>query len=122
MELFLENLGEDELPLVGAMGVEYTVKQIKHFIMEICGHLAETPCGDETETACAVLIRLLAFVAMRPLPEGMGPMSDCERWAAIRVLDALRKSEATEPAEKQQIYILTYLLKGFTCRGCPSEQ
>lgn len=117
-ELYLENLGEDELPLVGMMGVDYTVGSVKKMIMEICGHLAETPVGEDTEVACGVLIRLLAFVALKPLPEGMEPMSDCDRWKALRVLEVLRKDEKTEPEEKQQIFLLQFLLKGYTCAGC----
>lgn len=122
MELFLENIGEDEQPLVGSMGVDYTVGQIKKMILEICAHLAETPMGDDTEVACTVLMQLLAFVAMQSLPEGMEPMSDCDRWSALRVLEQLRKAEATEAEEKQQIYLIQFLLKGYTCAGCTQSK
>lgn len=117
-ELYLENLGEDELPLVSMMGVDYTVGDVKKMIMEICGCLAETPIGEDTDVACEVLIRLLAFVALKPLPDGMEPMSDCDRWKALRVLDRFRKDEKTGQEEKQQAYLLQYLLKGYTCAGC----
>ena len=118
MELYLENIGEDDLPLVGAMGVEYTVARVKRMILERAGQLAETPAGEEDGVACAVLMKLLAFVSMQPLPDGMEPMSDCDRWTALRVLERIRKSDLMSETEKQETYILQFLLKGFECAGC----
>ncbi len=118
MELLLENLGEDDLPLVEAMGVGYTVARVKKIIMEQCGRLAETPTGEDDATTCGVLMQLLAFVSMTPLPEGMEPMSDCDRWTALRVLDRIRKAEMTEDKEKQELYVLQFLLKGYDCASC----
>jgi hypothetical protein len=118
MELLLENLGEDELPLVEAMGVGYTVARIKKMILELCGRLAETPAGEEDGVTCNVLLQLLAFVSMKPLPDGMEPMSDCDRWTALRVLDRIRKSEITVETEKQEIYVVQFLLKGYDCAAC----
>ena len=117
MEFYPENLGEDELPLVNAMGVDYTVGQIKKYILELSCFISETPVIEDRETVLAVLVRLLAFVSMEPVPEGVEPISDCDRWTALRGLEKIRKDEATADADKQQIYILQYLLKGYD-RGC----
>lgn len=117
MELFLENLGEDELPLVEAMGVSFTVARIKKMILELCGRLAEKPSGEEDGITCGVLLQLLAFVSLKPLPEEAEPMSDCDRWTALRNLDRIRQADVTADAEKQEIYVLQFLLKGYECKG-----
>ena len=116
MEFYPENIGEDDLPLVCAAGVDYTCAQVKKMIAELCGFLAETPTED-SETVLAVLIRLLAFVSMEPVPEGVPELSDCDRWTALRCLEKLRKDESTADTEKQQIYIIQFLLKGYD-RSC----
>ena len=43
MEFYPENLGDDEMPLVNAMGVDYTVGQIKKYIIDLSCFLSETP-------------------------------------------------------------------------------
>ena len=117
MEFYPENLGDDEMPLVNAIGVDYTVGQIKKYILDLSCFLSETPTLDNSETILAVLVRLLAFVSMEPVPEGVEPISDCDRWLALRGLEKIRRDEMTSDADRQQIYILQFLLKGYDC-GC----
>lgn len=117
MEFYPENLGDDEMPLVNAMGVDYTVGKIKKFILDLSCFISETPTFEDSATLLAVLVRLLAFVSMEPVPQGVEPISDCDRWTALRGLEKIRKDEATSDADRQQIYILQFLLKGYD-RGC----
>ena len=91
MEFYPENLGEISLPLVGAMGVEYTVGQVRDMITELLGHLSETPEGEETGVTCTALVRLLAFILLEPVPEGVPELSECDRWSALRLLERIRK-------------------------------
>ena len=118
MEFYPENLGEISLPLVGAMGVEYTVGQVRDMITELLGHLSETPEGEETGVTCTALVRLLAFILLEPVPEGVPELSDCDRWSALRLLDRIRKQEKTSDTEKQHIYIIQFLMKGYECHVC----
>lgn len=118
MEFYPENLGEESLPLVGAMGVEYTVGHVRDMITELLGHLSETPEGEETGVTCTALVRLLAFILLEPVPQGVEELSECDRWSALRLLDRIRKQEKTTDTEKQHIYIIQFLMKGYECHAC----
>ena len=67
MELYLENIGDDNAPLVCAMGEEYTTAEIKKIILDTICLLGEEG-GEDAEVNEKVLLRLLAFVSMEPVP------------------------------------------------------
>ncbi|MCR5376208.1 MAG: hypothetical protein K6E71_05620 [Lachnospiraceae bacterium] len=115
MELYLENIGDDNAPLVCAMGEEYTTAEIKKIILDtIC--LFGEEGGEDAEVNEKVLLRLLAFVAMEPVPEGMEELGDYDRYSCIRKLEAIRKRESTSPEERQKLFLLQYLLRGYAAK------
>ncbi len=116
VELMVENIGEDELPLMSAMGVDYTTGEVKKMILSLVCLLAELG-GDKTETETneKVLLALLAFVSMEPLPDGLEEISDCDRYSCLRALDTVRKDENTGTELKQHIFLVQYLLRGYAC-------
>lgn len=115
MEMYPENIGEDDAPLVSAMGEEYTTGQIKKDILDLLCLLAEEG-GENADVNEKVLLRLLAFVSMEPVPEGMEELGDYDRYTCIRSLEAIRKRETTSPEERQKIYRIQYLLRGYASK------
>ena len=70
-----------------------------------------------TLAVCAPLIKG-DFILLEPVPEGVPELSDCDRWSALRLLDRIRKQEKTSDTEKQHIYIIQFLMKGYECHAC----
>jgi len=116
VELYLEHIGEEEATLIDAMGEEYTTAEVKKMILDLTCLLGEEG-GENAEVSQRVLLRLLAFVAMESAPEGMEELSDCDRYACIRAMEEIRRREATGPETKKQIFLISYLLRGYGC-GC----
>ncbi|MBQ6660184.1 MAG: hypothetical protein IJM57_02005 [Lachnospiraceae bacterium] len=114
VELYLENIGEDDAPLLGAMGEEYTTADVKKMILDLTCLLGEEG-GENAEINEKVLLRLLAFVAMEPVPDGMEEISDCDRYTCLRALDDIRKRETTSAETKKQLFLVQYLLRGYAC-------
>ena len=126
MELYLENIGEDDATLVCAMGEDYTTAEIKKILLDTVCLLGEEGAAGDTGVAAdesadpavneKVLLRLLAFVSMEPVPEGMEELGDYDRYACIRKLEAIRKRESTSAEERQKLFLLQYLLRGYASR------
>lgn len=114
LELYLEHVGEDDEPLVCAMGEEFTTREVKKMILDTTCLLGEEG-GENAETNEKVLLRLLAFVSMEPVPEGMEEISDRDRYTCIRALEAIRKRETTGAETKKQLFLILYLLRGYAC-------
>ena len=115
MELYLENIGEDDAPLVCAMGEDHTTAEVKKIILDLICLLGEEG-GEGAEINEKVLLRLLAFVSMEPVPEGMEELGDYDRYSCIRALEAIRKRETVSPEERQKIFLVQYLLRGYASR------
>ncbi|MBR5712893.1 MAG: hypothetical protein IKX54_04785 [Lachnospiraceae bacterium] len=115
LELYLENIGEDDEPLVCAMGEEFTTGEIKKMILDLICLLGEEG-GENAETSERVLLRLLSFVAMEPAPAGMEEVSDQDRYACVRKLETIRKRETTGAETRRNIYLVLYLVRGYACR------
>lgn len=115
VEMYLENIGEDEEPLLSAMGEEFTSGEVKKMILDLTCLLGEEG-GENAELNEKVLLRLLAFIAMEPAPEGMEELSDSARYTCIRALETIRKRETTGAETKKNIFLVLYLLRGYACR------
>ena len=114
VELYLENIGEDDAPLLGAMGEDFSTAEVKKMILDLVCLLGEEG-GENTETSEKVLLRLLSFVAMEPVPEGMDEISDCDWYACLRRLEDVRKRETTGAETRKHIFLVQYLLRGYAC-------
>ena len=53
---------------------------------------------------------------MEPVPEGMEELGDYDRYSCIRKLEAIRKRESTSPEERQKLFLLQYLLRGYAAK------
>lgn len=113
-ELYLENIGEDDAPLVDIMGEEFTTGEVKKMILDLICLLGEEG-GENAEANEKVLLRLLAFISVEPAPEGMEELTDSARYTCIRALEAIRKRDTTGAETKKQIFMVLYLLRGYAC-------
>ena len=114
LELYLENIGEDDEPLVNARGEEITTAEVKKMILDLICLLGEEG-GENAEANEKVLLRLLAFISVEPAPEGMEELTDSARYTCIRALEAIRKRDTTGAETKKQIFMVLYLLRGYAC-------
>ena len=92
------------------MGEEFTTGEVKKMILDLTCLLGEEG-GENAELNEKVLLRLLAFIAMEPAPEGMEELSDSARYTCIRALETIRKRETTGAETKKNIFLVLYLLR-----------